>query len=234
MSNITTLAMEAKTLLNSGNYPLVLQKLDDIIEADRPKKRGRKSKLDLTLENLGYTREQMQQFWDDALVVNKNIQMIASCGKDWRDLTEYQLSQLPGLAERTREALLAKEEEERKEQEAKKKAEDDKKYYQEHLEEILYNKLINNEALSDKELTSIVSEFDTAEWETGEHYKTIQPLTTISELCGHYFQTDWYRDDNYSECNVFNDRPFEVKLITVQTGYDLDKNPIYSKTWEKV
>lgn len=234
MSNITTLAMEAKVLIESGNYPLVIDKLNAIIEEDKPKKRGRKSKLDLTLEKLGYTRAEMTKFWEDALAVNKKIQMIASCGKDWTDLTEYQLSQLPGLAEKTREAILAKEEEERKEQEAKKKVIDDKKYYEEHLEEILYNKLISNENLSDKELTSIVSEFNTTEWETGEHYKTIQPLTTISELCGHYFQTDWYRDDNYSECNVFNERPFEVKLVTTQTGYDLDKNPTYSKTWKRV
>lgn len=40
MSNITTLAMEAKVLIESGNYPLVIDKLNAIIEEDKPKKRG--------------------------------------------------------------------------------------------------------------------------------------------------------------------------------------------------
>ena len=50
-SEITTVAQEALTLLKSGNYPLVEGKLNQIIELDKTKKRGRKSKLDLTLEN---------------------------------------------------------------------------------------------------------------------------------------------------------------------------------------
>lgn len=100
MSEITTVAQEALTLLKSGNYPLVEGKLNQIIELDKTKKRGRKSKLDLTLEKLGYTREEMQKFWDDALEVNWKIQMIANSGKTWKDLNEYQLASLVNLKEK--------------------------------------------------------------------------------------------------------------------------------------
>lgn len=97
-------------------------------------KRGRKSKLDLTLEKLGYTREQMQKFWDDAIEVNWKIQAIAKCGKDWRDLNEYQLTSLVNLKEKTLAQLAEKEAKENAELEKKKKAEAEKKYYEEHFE----------------------------------------------------------------------------------------------------
>lgn len=100
MSSITKLVKEAKILLKSGNYSLIEDKLNEIIELDKPKKRGRKSKLDLMLEKIGYTREQMQKFWDDALEVNWKIQAIANSGKSWQDLNETQLLDLVNLKEK--------------------------------------------------------------------------------------------------------------------------------------
>lgn len=62
MSDITIKANEALIALKTGGYTSVEDLLNNIIELDKPKKRGRKSKLDLTLEKLGYTREQMKSF----------------------------------------------------------------------------------------------------------------------------------------------------------------------------
>lgn len=76
MSEITIIANEALDLLKSGNYNELERKLNKIIELDKPKKRGRKSKLDLTLEKLGYTRKEMQKFWDEALEVNKKSSLL--------------------------------------------------------------------------------------------------------------------------------------------------------------
>lgn len=73
MSDITLKAHEALSALRVKDYDSVEKLLNTIIELDKSKKKGRKSKLDLTLEKLGYTRGEMQKFWDDALEVNKKI-----------------------------------------------------------------------------------------------------------------------------------------------------------------
>lgn len=234
MSEITTVAQEALTLLKSGNYPLVEGKLNQIIELDKTKKRGRKSKLDLTLEKLGYTREEMQKFWDDALEVNRVVQGIAKCGKTWKDLNEYQLASLVNLKEKTLKQLAEQEAKKKAEEEAKKKAEEDKKYYQEHFEEIVCDKLLNGVALTNKEFSSLVFEFDVEEVDAGEVYKNGQYVTTISCINGHYFEIYWRRDNSEWGAHQFDETPFEVKKVSQLTGYDLNMKPVYTDTWEKV
>ena len=156
MSDITIKANEALVALKTEDYISVEALLNKIIELDKPKKRGRKSKLDLTLEKLGYTREQMQKFWDDALEVNLKIQAIARCGKDWKDLNEYQLADLVNLKEKTLKQLAEKEAKEKAEAEAKENARKVREYYQEHLEEIVCNKILSGVALEQKEFDSLV------------------------------------------------------------------------------
>ena len=234
MSDITLKANEALTALKTGDYNSVESLLNKIIELDKPKKRGRKSKLDLTLEKLGYTREQMQKFWDDALEVNWKIQAIAKCGKDWRDLNEYQLADLVNLKEKTLEQLAEKEAKEKAEEEAKESARKVREYYQEHFEEIVCNKILSGVALERKEFDSLVFEYDVAELNAGEVYKNYQDITTISELNGHYFKINWRMDLSDFGEHQFDNAPIEVKKTSKITGYDLDMKPVEVVVWEEV
>lgn len=193
MSDITKKALEAKILLESGNYALIGAKLDEIIELDKPKKRGRKSKLDLTLEKLGYTREQMQKFWDDALEVNWKIQAIAKCGKDWRDLNEYQLTGLVNLKEKTLAQLAEKEAKENAELEKKKKAEAEKKYYEEHFEEIMLRKLQNHEELTQREYGRLAYEYEVW-YKYNDRLRHQMSKSVVFEISGHYFLINFYED----------------------------------------
>lgn len=234
MSDITIKANEALVALKTEDYISVEALLNKIIELDKPKKRGRKSKLDLTLEKLGYTREQMQKFWDDALEVNLKIQAIARCGKDWKDLNEYQLADLVNLKEKTLKQLAEKEAKEKAEAEAKENARKVREYYQEHFEEIVCNKILSGVDLEQKEFDSLVFEYDVAELNAGEVYKNYQSITTVSELKGHYFKTFWRMDLTDMGEHQFDNAPIEVKKTSKITGYDLDMKPIEVTVWEEV
>lgn len=159
--------------------------------------------------------------------------MIANSGKTWKDLNEYQLASLVNLKEKTLKQLAEQEAKKKAEEEAKKKAEENKKYYQEHFEEILCDKLLNGVALTDKELGSLVFEFDVEELDAGEVYKNGQYVTTVSYVNGHYFETYWRRDNSEWGEHQFDETPFEVKKVSKITGYDLNMKPVYTDTWEK-
>lgn len=232
MSDITIKANEALIALKTRDYTSVEDLLNNIIELDKPKKRGRKSKLDLTLEKLGYTREQMQKFWDDALEVNWKIQAIARCGKDWKDLNEYQLADLVNLKEKTLKQLAEKEAKEKAEAEAKENARKVREYYQEHFEEIVCNKILSGVALERKEFDSLVFEYDIEELDAGEVYKNGQNVTTISELNGHYFKICWRRDLSDWGEHQFNEQPIEVEKTEKVAGYDLNMKPVTVIAWE--
>lgn len=190
------------------------------------------TKIDLICQKLGYTRQQMQQFWDECKEINRNIKILSEAGKNWTDLTEYQISQLPTLKEVTLKAKAEKEEKERLEREAKEKKEQEEKYYAEHFEEIVLNKILNNETLTEKEYKSLVFEYEIEEVECGEAYKNMEPVSTIIELCGRNFEINWRRDTSDWGDHQFDDKPVEVRKVTKQTGYDLNMKPTYESYWE--
>ena len=210
MSNISILALEAKTLINSGNYPLALAKLDAIIEADKPKKKGRKSKLDLTLEKLGVTAQEMQIHWDEALEVNWKIQAIANCGKTWRDLNEYQLKDLINLKEKTLKQLAEKEEKERLEKEAKEKAKQERDYYNEHLEEILLDKLLKKEELTEKEYGHLAFEFEVYSRYTDSYKHGLMFKDVVFLIGNHYFYMQMIEDTTDMGMHQYQVYPVEV------------------------
>ena len=210
MSNISILASEAKTLINSGNYPLALAKLDAIIELDKPKKKGRKSKLDLTLEKLGVTASEMQRHWDEALEVNWKIQAIANCGKTWRDLNEYQLADLINLKEKTLKQLAEKKEKERLEQEAKEKAKKEKEYYNEHLEEILLNKILNKEELTETEYGHLAFEFVCFDKYTDSYKHGLMFKDVVFSLLDRYFYMPIIEDTTDFGNHQYQTYPVEV------------------------
>lgn len=232
MSDITINANKALVALKIGDYTSVEDLLNNIIELDKLKKRGRKSKLDLTLEKLGYTREQMQKFWDEALEVNWKIQTIARCGKDWKDLNEYQLADLVNLKEKTLAQLAEKEAKEKAEAEAEESERKAREYYREHFEEIAYNKILSGVVLDKKEFESLVFVYDVAELNAGEIYKNYQSITTVSELNGHYFKTSWRMDLTGMGEHQFDEQPIEVEKTEKVVGYDLNMKPVTVIAWE--
>lgn len=234
MSDITLKAQEALVALKTEDYISVEVLLNKIIELDKPKKKGRKSKLDLILEKLGYTREEMQKFWDDALEVNRVIQGIAKCGKNWTDLNEYQLADLVNLKEKTLAKLAEKEAKEKAENEAKENAKKVREYYQEHFEEIVCDKIFKGVVLTEKEFSSLVFEYDVEELDAGEVYKNGQYVTTIVELNNHYFKIRWRKDLSDWGEHQFDEQPVEVQKTQKVTGYDLDMKPVIVTVWENI
>ena len=218
MSEISVKVLEAKKCLDAEDYVSLRGILDEILVLDKPKKRGRKSKLDKMLETLGYTRDEMQKFWDDALEVNWKIQAIAKCGKDWKDLNEYQLKQLVGLKEKTLAQLAEKEAKKKAELEAKNKADAEKQYYLDHFEEILLKKLLAHEELTNKELVSLVFEFDI--WSRYiDRLRWAMSKEVISEVSGHYFRVVFYEDSGDMGEHQFPDYPVEVSWDSATETY---------------
>lgn len=63
----------------------------------------------LLLFELGYTKDQMQTFWDECKEINYKVKNLADMGKTWSDLPLETIKDLPTLKERTLLALERKE-----------------------------------------------------------------------------------------------------------------------------
>ena len=165
------------------------------------------------LKELGYTEEDMQRFYDEAAEVNSKIQMLVKAGINWTQLTQYQMRQLPGLKERTLEQLAEQKKQEEAEHEAKKQKQSEKEYYNEHFEEIMLDKIEKGEKLTEKELNTLVSEYEHARKESSQVYKNMRDVETIVKLGDKYFCINWTEDLGDWGEHMFSKQPYEVKLV---------------------
>lgn len=160
------------------------------------------------LKENGYTWEDMDRFWSECCEVNWKCKMISEAGKNWSDLTMYQIEQLPTLKETTLAQIKQKEEDEKKKAKEEKRKQDEKKYYEEHFEEILVKKIDAGEPLTESELSDM-RDFS-IERDYGENRRWQRSVYDICMMCDRYFALTWEEGLTESQENEFFEQPYEV------------------------
>lgn len=162
----------------------------------------------------GYTEKQMDAFWEENIETNPIIRNLNSHGMSWRDMNMSCVSQLPTQKERDLEARRKKELEDKQKAEAEAKAKAEKEYYHEHFEEIMVQKILDGEKLSEKELREIIDfEIDR---EDGDNRRWSRTVTSILSMCGRYFALEWEEGLTEYQENEYYNQPYEVMKKTYQ------------------
>lgn len=185
----------------------------------KPRKTATKEQKQWMKDN-GYTEKQMDAFWLDNIDTNWIIRNLNNSGMTWRDMNMSCVMKLPTQKARDLEAMKKKEEEEQQKMEAEAKAKAEQEYYNEHFEEIMLNKILNDENISESELKELIWDYE-VEREEGDHGRWTRHITSIIKLCDKYFALDW--EQGLTECqeNEYYSKPYEVikhtyeKTITV-------------------
>lgn len=179
------------------------------------------------LKELKLTEEDMQRFWDECKEVNRLVKLLSDNDKNWTDLTESQIRQLPTLKEETlrKQSEKEKEDEEKRLAEEKKKQEED--YYWKHFEEIMVQKIDSGEKLTEKELKTLIFECHEVERDEGENRRWTRSISSIIELCGRYFCVVWEKGLTECQENEFWEQPYEVKKHTYEKTISVTE-------WEKI
>ena len=170
----------------------------------------KKERLELC-KRLGYTEEQMQEFWNGCIEINSNIKILHNAGHNWTDLCVWQMEKLPTLREETLKILEEQAKKEEQDLKDKQEVENLKKYYEEHFYEIMFNKIINKEPLTEQELRTLVSYY-TIESSKDEDRRWSRTVTSIIELNDRYFAIIWEEGLTESQENSFLNQPYEVEL----------------------
>lgn len=161
------------------------------------------------LKRLGYTEAEMQQFWDECVLVNKKVEMLHNAGLNWTDLCVWQIEKLPTLKDETLRKIAEMEEKLKKNQELKEielKAIED---YEKHFEEIMVSRIDKSEPLTEKELSRLVSEYE-VETYYGSNRRWSRTVTTIVEMCNRLFRISWEEGLTEEQCNSYSNQPVEV------------------------
>lgn len=168
------------------------------------------------LKENGYTWEDMDKFWEECCEVNWKCQMIRKSGKNWSDMTMYQIKQLPILKETTLQQIKEKEEEEKRMAELEQKKKDDEQYYRDHFDEIMAKKIDVGEDLTVKELKTLAFECEKVDEEEGDSGRWSQSIMTVVKLCDRFFAIDWERGLTERQENEFYNQPYEVEKNTYE------------------
>lgn len=170
-----------------------------------------KTEIKSLLKELNYTENEMDKFWEDNIETNWKVKNLNDNGKTWRDLHISVIKHLPTQKQKDLELAEKKrmEEEIKAKEEAKRLA--DKKYYNEHFEEIITDKIDKKENLTEKELQTLVWQYE-SETENGENRRWTRTNTTIIKLLDRYFSIDWEEGLTESQPNEFYNQPYEVEL----------------------
>lgn len=148
-----------------------------------------KAEIQNYLKETGYTKEDMQKFWDECIEINWKIKSLDECNKTWEDLNLNFIKQLPTLKEETLKFL--KEEEE--------------------FEETIVSKIDNKEKLTRNELKKTVFKYSINTECVGLRRCT-RCISTIVGLLDRYFCINWEENlPGYKEYEFFEQQPYEVE-----------------------
>jgi monoamine oxidase len=185
-----------------------------------------KTRRKALLNDLGYTEDEMDAFWEDAKEFNMKVKVISSTGRTWRDLTESQIASVPNLR-RIHENNIAeqkqKEEESAKELEKElEKLSAEKELKDTEFEQWSLEAIENNTELSENDIRDMLDAFEIEDYrEYGENRRWLRTVSSILKIKGRYFQVNWQQGLTETQYNSYMDRPFEVikheyqKTITV-------------------
>lgn len=91
----------------------------------------------------------------------------------------------------------------------KKKEAEEKEYYYNHFEEIMIQKIEDNEPLTENELGELVSSYD-VETSYSENLRWCRGASTIVKLLDRYFRIDWFEGLTEMQENEYDSQPVEV------------------------
>lgn len=184
-----------------------------------PRKTPTKEQREWMKEN-GYTEQQMDEFWDENIGTNPVVRNLNQHGMSWRDMNLCVVKNLPTQKERDLKILKEKELKEQAEKDAALKIKQDREYYNEYFDEVIIAKIENKEDLTDKELRTLVTEYD-VETTYGENRRWNRSVTTIIQIKDRFFSIDWQEGLTELQEDYFDSQPVEVirhtyeKVITV-------------------
>lgn len=187
------------------------------------RKNSTKAERTALLKKLGYTEADMQKFWDECIPVNYKIRMLSNAGLNWTDLCIWQIEQLPTLKEVTIKQLEEKEKAAKAEAEAKQRQEEQREYYEEHFDEIMVQKIDNNEELTTNEIRDLVCEGNIIEEIPGENRRWTRTVKSIIELEGRYFLIAWEQGLTENQPNEYYNQPYEVVCGEYKKVVDVKK-----------
>lgn len=169
-----------------------------------------KSEIKLFLKGTGYTKEDMQRFWDECKETNSTIRVFDKNGVTWDQMDMYVIKNLPTQKERDLKYIQEQKDKERLELERKEKEKRDREYYLEHFEEIMVNKIDNKENLTEKELRNVVFDYE-IETEYGENRRWTRSVSTVVKLCNRFFMIEWEEGLTEYQPNEYLEQPYEVE-----------------------
>lgn len=169
------------------------------------------------LKELGYTEDEMRQFYDEAAEVNSKISALKNTGHKWTDLTVYQMRQLPGLKERALGHLKAKQQEEEAKQAEEERKQQERDNYKANFEGNMLKKIDAGEKLTEEELETLVCEYEYDKEESADVYKDKRGVDTVVQLRdgkdSRFFNIYWVEDLSSFGVNEFNSQPCEVVKV---------------------
>ena len=167
------------------------------------------------LTESGYTVEQMDKFWEEAISFNIKVAAISKSGRTWRSLALSAIKGVPELKQLHEQAEAEKERAAKEKAEREEKERAEAEYYSKHFDEIILQKIEKGEPLDEDELSELVHEYK-VETHHGSNRRWTRTNTTIISLMGRYFRIHWeeglteYQEDKYME------QPIEVFKHTYQ------------------
>ena len=111
-----------------------------------------KQEIEKYLKENGYTRNDMQKFFDDSAEVNTTVRLIKESGHNWTNLHISQIELLPTLKETTLQKLAEIQEEEKQAEIEKAKKLDEEENYENNFCSIMSSKIENSKPLTEEEL----------------------------------------------------------------------------------
>ena len=162
------------------------------------------------LKEFNLTHEEMSKIWEELIESNWKCKSLHNAGKNWTDLNDYLIRQLPTQKQKDIESAERKRKEEEEKQAQEKKAKEEKEYYENHFEELMISKIDNKEKLTERELQRLVGEYD-IETSYGDNRRWSRSASTVIELLGRFFIINWEDGLTENQINTYDNQPIEVK-----------------------
>lgn len=181
------------------------------------------------LKSNNLTEAQVDLMWSELIPLNNKVAILNKQLGTWKNCSINIIQKIPTQKKRDLERIQKeKEAEEKAKKEAEKKLQE-QKYYEENFENIMLNKIDNNEKLTAEEIERLVYgnyviesvDIDICRWTVHKN--------SMVQLGGRTFRISWGRGLTECQDNIFEPQiPIEVKQITkmveVKEWVELEQN----------
>lgn len=167
------------------------------------------------LKNKNLTEAQVDLMWSELIQSNAKAAKFNETFGSWQNCPIYIINKIPTQKEKDLERIQKEKEAEEK---AKKEAEQklqEQKYYEENFENIILNKIDNNEKLTEEEIEQLTCSDYVIDSVNNETRRWTVNKDSIVQLGGRTFSIYWDQGlTEYQENHYESQVPVEVKQIT--------------------